>query len=136
MNLKYNKQIIVVTVRNRDKNIFNNKDPVGKFFFQDKFQQQNYIYNHEGGSVNGKPGDLDTYRATGISKHNEFRKRHGVQSLVIDSHLNDIAQKYAEEMARKQELNEHSENTKDYGENLYYECTSRESIELSSKIFS
>ncbi|CAF1308836.1 unnamed protein product [Adineta ricciae] len=64
---------------------------------------------------------LDTYRQQALDTHNSFRSAHGAPNLVLDSDLNDIAQKYAEKLAQTRVF-EHSGNTLNgnaIGENIY-----------------
>ena len=64
---------------------------------------------------------LDAYRQQALDTHNSFRSAHGAPNLVLDSDLNDIAQKYAEKLAQTKVF-EHSGNTLNgnaIGENIY-----------------
>ena len=65
------------------------------------------------------PGHLDlaAFRAAALKQHNVYRAKHGVPPLVLSSQLNDVAQHYAEQLARTNRL-VHSDNTH-FGENLY-----------------
>ena len=65
------------------------------------------------------PGRLDLadFRAAALKQHNVYRAKHGVPPLVLSSQLNDVAQRYAEQLARTNQL-VHSDNTQ-LGENLY-----------------
>jgi uncharacterized protein YkwD len=65
------------------------------------------------------PGHLDlaAFRAAALEQHNLYRARHGVPPLVLSTQLNDVAQHYAEQLARTHRL-VHSGN-KHYGENLF-----------------
>jgi uncharacterized protein YkwD len=65
------------------------------------------------------PGRLDlaAFRAAALKQHNVYRAKHGVPSLVLSAQLNDVAQQYAEQLARTNQL-VHSDNTQ-LGENLY-----------------
>jgi glioma pathogenesis-related protein 2 len=61
--------------------------------------------------------DLAGFRAAALKQHNIYRAKHGVPPLVLSSQLNDVAQRYAEQLARTNQL-VHSDNTQ-LGENLY-----------------
>jgi glioma pathogenesis-related protein 2 len=61
--------------------------------------------------------DLEAFRAAALKQHNIYRAKHGVPPLVLSTQLNDVAQHYAEQLARTNQL-VHSGN-KYYGENLY-----------------
>lgn len=65
------------------------------------------------------PGRLDLadFRAAALKQHNVYRAKHGVPPLAFSAQLNDIAQDYAEQLARINQL-VHSDNTQ-LGENLY-----------------
>jgi glioma pathogenesis-related protein 2 len=65
------------------------------------------------------PGRLDlaAFRAAALKQHNLYRAKHGAPPLVLSAQLNDMAQHYAEQLARTNRL-VHSGN-KSYGENLY-----------------
>ena len=65
------------------------------------------------------PGHLDlaAFHAAALKQHNFYRAKHGVPLLVLSSQFNDVAQRYAEQLARMNRL-VHSDNTR-YGENLY-----------------
>ena len=61
--------------------------------------------------------DLAAFRAAALKQHNIYRAKHGVPPLVLSSQLNGVAQQYAEQLARTNQL-VHSDNTQ-LGENLY-----------------
>ena len=65
------------------------------------------------------PGHLDlaAFRAAALKQHNIYRAKHGVPPLVLRSQLNDVAQPYAAQLARTNQLG-HSGNTY-FGENVY-----------------
>src|SRR5215468_10796706 len=65
------------------------------------------------------PGRLDlaAFRAAALKQHNLYRAKHGVPPLVLSTQLNDVAQHYAAQLARTNQL-VHSGNMR-YGENLY-----------------
>src|SRR5215813_8450711 len=65
------------------------------------------------------PGRLDlaAFRTAALKQHNLYRAKHGVPPLVLSTQLNDVAQHYAEQLARTNQL-VHSGNMH-YGENLY-----------------
>ena len=65
------------------------------------------------------PGRLDpaAFRAAALKQHNIYRAKHGVPPLALSSQLNDVAQHYAAQLARTNQL-VHSDNTQ-LGENLY-----------------
>jgi uncharacterized protein YkwD len=65
---------------------------------------------------------LTAFRAAALKQHNAYRAKHGVPPLVLSTQLNDVAQHYAEQLARTNRL-AHSGN-KRYGENLYTERSS------------
>src|SRR5215831_17497903 len=72
------------------------------------------------GSIDAStPGHLDLadFRAAALKQHNIYRAKHGVPPVVLSSQLNDVAQYYAEQLARTNRLG-HSGNTR-FGENLY-----------------
>jgi glioma pathogenesis-related protein 2 len=68
------------------------------------------------------PLDLAAFRAAALKQHNIYRAKHGVSPLVLSTQINDVAQKYAEQLARTNRL-VHSGN-KHYGENLYASSSS------------
>jgi uncharacterized protein YkwD len=61
--------------------------------------------------------DLSAFRAAALKQHNLYRAKHGVPPLVLSTQLNDVAQHYAEQLARTHRL-VHS-GKKQYGENLF-----------------
>jgi len=61
--------------------------------------------------------DLAAFRAAVLKQHNVYRAKHDVSPLTLSSQLNDVAQHYAEQLARTNRL-VHSDNTH-FGENLY-----------------
>jgi uncharacterized protein YkwD len=61
--------------------------------------------------------DLAAFRATALKQHNFYRAKHSVPPLVLSAQLNDVAQHYAEQLARTHRL-VHSGNNQ-YGENLF-----------------
>jgi len=61
--------------------------------------------------------DLAAFRAAALKQHNIYRAKHGVPPLALSSQLNGVAQQYAEQLARTNQL-VHSDNTQ-LGENLY-----------------
>ena len=68
--------------------------------------------------------NLEKLRELELKEHNYLRSLHGVPPLTINERLNDIAQKYAQVLAKKQKM-EHSKKEdraldgKYVGENLY-----------------
>ena len=74
------------------------------------------------------PGRLDlaAFRAAALKQHNLYRAKHDVPPLVFSTQINDVAQKYAEQLARVNRL-VHSGN-KHYGENLYAFTTSGQGL--------
>jgi len=61
--------------------------------------------------------DLAAFRAAALKQHNIYRAKHGVPPLALSSQLNGVAQQYAEQLARTNQL-VHSDNTQ-LGKNLY-----------------
>ena len=61
--------------------------------------------------------DLAAFRAAALKQHNVYRTTHGAPPLVLSMQINDVAQHYAEQLARTNRL-VHSGNTH-FGENLY-----------------
>jgi uncharacterized protein YkwD len=61
--------------------------------------------------------DLAAFRAAALKQHNVYRAKHGVPPLVLNAQLNDVAQRYAQQLARTNQL-VHSDNAR-FGENLY-----------------
>jgi uncharacterized protein YkwD len=61
--------------------------------------------------------DLAAFRAAALKQHNVYRTKHRVPPLILSAQLNDVAQRYAEQLARTNRL-VHSDNTH-FGENLY-----------------
>lgn len=57
-----------------------------------------------------------TFQRETLQAHNSLRARHCAPPLQLDSGLNSIAQKYAEELAAQNKF-QHSNNG--HGENLY-----------------
>ena len=67
--------------------------------------------------------NIDNFRKSMLSKHNELRKKHSAGDLKLDKHLNSIAQTHAEKLERTGILknSDPTEGVKS-GENLYYSC--------------
>ena len=70
--------------------------------------------------------DLERMRELELEEHNRLRALHGADPLILNPDLNEMAQKYAEILAKKKQM-EHSKdrNLKSHpgeyvGENLYY----------------
>lgn len=61
--------------------------------------------------------DLPTLRNQSLAAHNQLRQSHGAPALVIDDKLNAMAQRWAEQLARK-DIVEHSPDS-NVGENIY-----------------
>jgi uncharacterized protein YkwD len=69
-----------------------------------------------------KDEDFDTFCQEALAAHNELRKKHHVEPLVLDKELVKSAQRWADVMAKNNNL-EHSDcnvNGKDVGENIAY----------------
>ena len=65
--------------------------------------------------------NLNAFRKEALSVHNDYRSNHNAPPLKLNSKLNDIAQKYAEQLAKKDTM-VHSKNKmdgQDLGENLF-----------------
>lgn len=65
--------------------------------------------------------NLNSFRKEALAVHNDYRLNHNAPPLKINSKLNDIAQKYAEELAKRDTM-VHSKNKmegQDLGENLF-----------------
>ena len=65
--------------------------------------------------------NLNAFRNEALSVHNDYRSNHNAPPLKLNSKLNDIAQKYAEQLAKKDTM-VHSKNKmdgQDLGENLF-----------------
>ena len=65
--------------------------------------------------------DLNELRQEALTVHNQYRHKHKAPPLKLNTELNEIAQRYAEELAAK-DIFEHSQNTwkgENIGENLY-----------------
>ena len=65
--------------------------------------------------------NLNAFRKEELSVHNDYRSNHNAPPLKLNSKLNDIAQKYAEQLAKKDKM-VHSKNKmdgQDLGENLF-----------------
>jgi len=65
--------------------------------------------------------DLDSFRQQALNKHNEYRRKHCVPVMTLDSNLNSVAQQYAQYLA-KNNLFQHS-GKQGMGENLYMSST-------------
>ena len=66
--------------------------------------------------------NLNLFNIDLLKKHNKIRKKHGVSKLKLNKDLIQIAQNYAETMAKRDNIY-HSFNTykgEDLGENIYY----------------
>lgn len=61
--------------------------------------------------------DLEAFGRSMVRVHNEYRKRHGVPELVLDSVLNGVAQSWAVQLGQSDKFG-HNPSTK-YGENIY-----------------
>lgn len=61
--------------------------------------------------------DLPTLRQQSLAAHNQLRQLHSAPALVIDEKLNIMAQRWAEQLAKK-DIVEHSPDTS-VGENIY-----------------
>jgi len=48
--------------------------------------------------------DLAAFRAAALKQHNIYRAKHGVPPLALSSQLNGVAQQYAEQLARTNQL--------------------------------
>lgn len=68
------------------------------------------------GPVAQKP-NIDQFRATMLTVHNNYRVRHGISPLKLNDALNQKAQKWADTLAEYNILNNSDDN--DYGENLF-----------------
>ena len=65
--------------------------------------------------------NLNAFRKEELSVHNDYRSNHNAPPLKLNSKLNDIAQNYAEQLAKKDKM-VHSKNKmdgQDLGENLF-----------------
>ena len=65
--------------------------------------------------------NLNAFRNEALSVHNDYRSNHNAPPLKLNSKLNDIAQNYAEQLAKKDTM-VHSKNKmdgQDLGENLF-----------------
>jgi uncharacterized protein YkwD len=65
--------------------------------------------------------DLNELRQEALTAHNQYRQKHRAPPLKLNIELNEIAQRYAEELAAK-DLFQHSQNTwkgENIGENLF-----------------
>ena len=65
--------------------------------------------------------NLNAFRKEALSVHNDYRSNHNAPPLKLNSKLNDIAQNYAEQLAKKDTM-VHSKNKmdgQDLGENLF-----------------
>jgi Cysteine-rich secretory protein family len=76
--------------------------------------------------------DLADFRAAASKQHNVHRAKHDVPPLVLSSQLNDVAQHYAEQLARTNRL-VHSGNTH-FGENLYAFGSSGQTLPLPEAV--
>lgn len=93
----------------------------------DKKKEKNWEkesdYSNDSSKKNKNVGDFDlsTLRNEALQLHNTLRAKHKAPPLKINKKLNDIAQKYAEYLA-KNDIFQHSQNKMDgddLGENLY-----------------
>jgi len=64
------------------------------------------------------PQSIDQFRAECLKAHNEYRRKHGVGPLKLDSTISNFAQNWANTIASRRQL-EHSSDRK-YGENIYW----------------
>lgn len=70
---------------------------------------------------NNSDFNLNSFRKEALAVHNDYRSNHNAPPLKLNSKLNDIAQKYAEQLAKKDTM-VHSKNKmdgQDLGENLF-----------------
>ena len=74
------------------------------------------------GNNNKKVNYLEDFRNIELRKHNEYRKLHGSCDLILNEELNQIAQNYANKIA-KMNVMQHSDSKykgKPLGENIYW----------------
>lgn len=81
--------------------------------------------------VSAQSTDLATFRQEALSKHNILRKRHGSPALTEDSKLTNLAQDWAEQLARTGKM-QHRPNSQ-YGENIYYGWSSRPGFDVNGE---
>lgn len=62
-----------------------------------------------------------------LEQHNEYREMHGCKPLKLSSKLNATAQKWADDLVRRNVF-EHSHDRNGNGENLYYSWSSAKKI--------
>ena len=101
----------------------NRKDDKKKDKKKEKNWEKSSDHSDDSSKKNKKSGDFDlsTLRSDALQLHNTLRAKHRAPPLKINKKLNDIAQKYAEYLA-KNDLFEHSQNKmdgEDLGENLF-----------------
>lgn len=61
--------------------------------------------------------DLEAFGRAVLKVHNEYRRKHGVPELTLDSVLNGVALSWANQLAKSEKFG-HNPSTK-YGENIY-----------------
>lgn len=65
------------------------------------------------------PGCQEVFCQSVLKQHNMYRRYRGVSPLKIDSTLSEDAQRYAEHIAKQEQLS-YSVSNDDYGESLFY----------------
>ena len=71
----------------------------------------------------------DQFRRESLARHNLYRRRHGVPDLVLSARVSQVAQRYAEHLARTDTF-QHSQGS-GFGENLYYSWSSSPNTVIS-----
>ena len=81
--------------------------------------------------------DLERFQRDGLKRHNYYRKYHQSVPMELTQKLNDYAQKYAETLAAKDQMQHSSSADRDKlygewtGENLYYFWTSAKNVTIN-----
>lgn len=66
-----------------------------------------------------------------LNAHNDYRQKHGVPPLELSEKICEVAQKWADVLAKKKKLI-HSD-TKEYGENLYFKSSPNEDTPITGE---
>jgi uncharacterized protein YkwD len=79
-------------------------------------------------NVSAQSNNLATFRQQALSTHNTFRQKHGSPALTLDNGLNNLAQDWAQQLAKSGKM-QHRPNNKS-GENIYYGWSSQAGFDV------
>ncbi|XP_059049161.1 uncharacterized protein LOC131844322 isoform X3 [Achroia grisella] len=66
-----------------------------------------------------------------LEVHNEYRREHGTEPLILNKEISKVSQKWAEDLAKRDEM-EYSHN-KNYGENIYCGWTTDTNTKIKAR---